>query len=82
MSEQQTKREFLKSIIRVYLTDETAVHALACDFEEQLALSSRPEGPQRCETTQTERRDSHFTPPSNVRKFEPVEPLADEDGWK
>jgi hypothetical protein len=26
--------------------------------------------------------DEHFTPPSNVRKFEPVEPLADEDGWK
>jgi gluconate kinase len=26
--------------------------------------------------------DQHFTPPSNVRKFEPVEPLADEDGWK
>jgi hypothetical protein len=28
------------------------------------------------------RRDSHYTPPSNVRKFDPVEPLADEDGWK
>jgi hypothetical protein len=29
-----------------------------------------------------QRRDSHFTPPSNVRKFAPVEPLADEDGWR
>jgi hypothetical protein len=25
--------------------------------------------------------DSHFTPPSNVRTCEPVEPLADEDGY-
>jgi hypothetical protein len=26
--------------------------------------------------------DAHFTPPSNVRKFEPVDDLSDESGWK
>jgi hypothetical protein len=60
-------------------------HAAVVHFVRTHVNEARERHNSYSEAQQLEARvetDQHFTPSGNVRKFAPVEPLADEDGWK